>query len=159
MSTVVVLIAIAVLWGASVLVTNRHNSRAAIESTGGVVSLGKASKLLDHFEGHGDIPLYFPDVSGSGTRGVYLTHRGDRSDKGWTAFLAQVPGEASSCQWQWDPRAGRFDASCDRSQHADAAGIGLEQFPVEVAKGKLHLDLRADMTGPDPTGSGSSGTS
>ena len=73
------------LWGASAMLTNRHNDRSAARTVGGVVSLGSASKLLAQLERHDDVPIYYPDVSGNAARAVYLTHRGDRSTEGWSA--------------------------------------------------------------------------
>ncbi len=140
MSLVVIAIAVAVLWGASVLLTNRHNARVVTDS-GGKVELGKSSKLVAQFERGGDIPMYFPDVSGNAQRAVYLTHAGGHAAKGWSAFLAQVPGETSSCQWTWNRSDRRFDASCDPNRHADARGTGLVHYPVEVVRGKVQVDL------------------
>lgn len=97
--------------------------------------------------------MYFPDVSGNDQRGVYLAHSGARSDRGWTAFRAQVPGEDPSCQWEWNVRTDRFDASCDVSRHVDANGTGLEHYPVSVTKGRLVLDLRGGDTTPQVSGS------
>lgn len=143
LSLLVIIGLFALLWGTSVWFTNRHNAKQSQSMTGGIVTLRSASKMLDDFERHGNIPIYFPDVSGRGKRGVYLTHVGDRSGSGWIAFLAQVPGEDSSCQWEWNVKTERFDASCDPTRHADRSGTGLKSFPAKVVDGKVQLDLRS----------------
>lgn len=143
-----ILLGIGVLWGASALITNRHNSRVATQTVGGVVDLGSASKLLAQLERHDGVPIYYPDVSGNAARAVYLTHRGDRSSTGWTAFLAQVPGKDASCQWAWNKKTGRFDASCDATRHADRHGDGLLQYPLRVRKDRIRVDLTVNPSDP-----------
>lgn len=141
LSFLVVALGMGLLWGASAMMTSRHNSRAVTRTVGGVVDLGRASKLLDQLERHDNVPIYFPDVSGNAARAVYLTHRGDRSSTGWSAFLAQVSGEDASCQWAWNRKTERFDASCDPGRHADRYGSGLLQYPITVVKDRLRVDL------------------
>lgn len=137
-----IVVGVVVLWLASAALTARHNRQTGFEVTGGVVELGSASRLAAQFQRGGDVPMYFPDVSGNAQRSVYLTHSGRRSATGWTAFRAQVPGEDASCQWEWNTDTARFDASCDPTRHAPSTGTGLEQYPVTVHDGKLRLDLR-----------------
>ena len=157
-SVFAILAGVVVLFLASAALTARHNGRVGSVGleTGGIVQLGNASKLSAQIQRGGGVPLYFPDVSGNARRSVYLAHRGGRSTSGWTAFRAQVPGEAGSCQWQWNTKTQRFDASCDATRQADAQGKGLEQYPVTVVRGKLRLDLRghagAPTTVPTTTG-------
>ncbi|MBS1847742.1 MAG: hypothetical protein JST73_05645 [Actinobacteria bacterium] len=153
-----IVVGVVVLWLASAALTARHNGRTTGVSTGGIVELGNASKLAAQLERGGGAPLYFPDVSGNDRRAVYVTHSGQRTSEGWHAFLAQVPGEPPSCQWQWNARTRRFDASCDPARHAGASGLGLEQYAIDVVRGRLHLDLRAPLesgtaTTTPPTGS------
>ena len=155
-ATALIVLIIAALWGASLWLTKRHNDRVASRDQGGVVSLGSASKLVAEIEGHGNAPIYFPDVSGNQRRAVYVTHDGGPSTRGWSAFLAQVPGEASSCQWQWNQDTDRFDASCDPKRHLDASGTGAVHYAVSVVDGKVRLDLRrpaTTTTSPATTGS------
>lgn len=149
MALIVIVVGILVLWLVSVWLTNRHNERMATDS-GGVVELGDATRLTAQFDRGGGVPIYFPDVSGNAERSVYLSHAEGPSDEGWTAFLAQVPGEPSSCQWEWNDDHARFDASCDPDRHADAHGEGLEQYPVEVVQGKLQVDLRSPLPAAAP---------
>ncbi len=140
---VAIVVGVALLWVASAALTARHNNQTGTVATGGVVKLGDASRLAAQFRRGGDVPIYFPDVSGNARRAVYLTHTGAPSATGWTAFRAQVPGEDTSCQWEWNTDTGRFDASCDPTRHAPRDGAGLEQYPVTVQDGKLRLDLRS----------------
>jgi hypothetical protein len=146
LSFLVVALGMGLVWGASAVLTSRHNNRSDARTVGGVVNLGSASKLLAQIERHDGVPIYYPDVSGNAARAVYITHRGDRSSEGWSAFLAQVPGEASSCQWEWNRDTERFDASCDASRHADRHGDGLLQYPATVVKNRLHVDLTVTPT-------------
>lgn len=137
-----IVVGVAVLWAASAALTARHNNRSGQISAGGIVELGDAGRLAAQFQRGGDVPIYFPDVSGNDRRAIYLVHDGGASATGWTAFLAQVPDEAPSCQWEWNADTDRFDASCDASRHADRWGTGLEQYPVKVVDDKLRLDFR-----------------
>ena len=133
------------LYGASVLLTNRHNDRARDAQVGGVVSLGRADHLAKEIA-DGKQPVYFPDASGNGLRSVYVQHTGSSLTTGWTAFLAQVPDAASDCLWQWNATTRRFDASCNHARHAPASGAGLANYPVTVADGRLSVDLRVRAT-------------
>ena len=137
---------VVLLWVASAALTARHNRQVGDGASGGVVELGNASRLAAQFDRGDRVPMYFPDVSGNARRAVYLVHEGRRSSTGWTAYLAQVPGEDDSCQWEWNTETGRLDASCDPQRHAGADGGGLKQYPVVVQDGKLRLDLRQDPT-------------
>jgi hypothetical protein len=148
---VAILAGVVLLWVASAALTARHNRQVGDGASGGVVELGNASRLAAQFERGDRVPMYFPDVSGNARRAVYLVHEGRRASKGWTAFLAQVPGEDDSCQWEWNTRTARLDASCDPQRHAGADGGGLQQFPVGVQDGKLRLDLRGEPTAGPPT--------
>ena len=92
------------------------------------------------------IPVYYPDVSGNSARSVYVSHIPGSTTKGWSAFLAQVPGHAQSCLWEWNRATGRFDATCNKSLHADKHGAGLQHYPVTVKKGSLVVDLTVHAT-------------
>jgi hypothetical protein len=133
------------LYGASVLLTNRHNERAQSAPAGGVVSLGTTKHLAKEIS-DGAQPVFFPDTSGNNLRSVWVQHTGASLDTGWTAFLAQVPGAANDCLWQWNATRRRFDASCDPTRHAPADGSGLETYPVVVADGRLKIDFRSSQT-------------
>lgn len=133
-------VVVLVLWGASVWLTNRHNSRAPSGTVGGVFTAGSADHLLDEIR-DGRQPLFFDDVSGAGRRPVVLSHTGSDSTTGWHAFLALVPDAPGDCVWNWERAAQRFNASCDPSRHLDEAGTGAEQYPVRVLKGKVEIDF------------------
>lgn len=134
------------LWGASALVTSRHNNRVPNRSVGGVVDLGPAKSLARQIEHGNGVPLYFPDVSGNNARSVYVSHRGTSLNTGWSAFLAQVPGKANSCLWQWNTKLKAFQATCDATMTADHLGTGLTQYPVRVTKKRLRVDLTVQTT-------------
>ncbi len=146
LSLVAVVVGMAAVWGASVLITSRHNQRATQKPVGGVVDLGPAVKLAGRISRDGGVPVYYPDVSGNNARSVYVTHRGTDPTTGWSAFLAQVPGEASSCLWTWNRSAGHFEATCDTSRHADRHGSGLVHYPATVRDGHLKVDLKVTPT-------------
>lgn len=137
----VVVVGMLLVWGASVMLTSRHNNRVPTEAVGGEVHLGSAEAMRATIDEGDGAPIFLPDVSGNNIRGVYLNHDGDDLTTGWRAFLAQVPGQASDCMWDWNRASGRFDASCDETLHADALGTGLTQYPVRVEKGRLTVDL------------------
>ena len=65
----------AALYGASVLLTNRHNDRAQGAPAGGIVSLGTTKHLAQEIS-DGAQPVFFPDTSGNGLRSVYVQHSG-----------------------------------------------------------------------------------
>jgi hypothetical protein len=148
---IAIVVGVVVLWLASAALTARHNRQSGLVATGGVVELGDASRLAAQFQRGGNVPIYFPDVSGNAQRAVYLTHTGAASATGWTAFRAQVPDEDTSCQWEWNTDTRRFDASCDPDRHATVDGAGLERYPVAVRDGKLRLDLRTTGTATSTT--------
>lgn len=133
------------LWGVSVWLTNRHNSRAPSGTVGGVFTAGPASHLLDEIHSGGQ-PLYFGDVSGNDRRPIVLSHTGNADDTGWHAFLAIVPDAPASCVWNWDRAGSRFTASCDANRHLDVAGTGAEQYPVKVVNGKVEVDFTAPVS-------------
>jgi hypothetical protein len=140
-----IVVGMAALYGASVLLTNRHNGRAPTSPAGGIVSLGTTKHLAQEIS-DGAQPVFFPDSSGNNLRAVYVQHSGPDRDTGWTAFLAQVPGAANDCLWQWNATTRQFDASCDHTRHAPADGAGLETYPVVVADGHLKIDFRTRTT-------------
>lgn len=135
-----IVVVVAILWGASVLITNHHNSRTPTGTVGGVFTAGSADHLLDQIRA-AQQPLLFDDVTGAGRRPVVLSHTGSDSGSGWHAFLALVPDEPGACVWNWDRPAQHFTASCDPGRHLDVAGTGVEQYPVEVVKGKVLIDF------------------
>jgi hypothetical protein len=139
-SFVTIALVVLVLWGASVWITNRHNSRSPNGTVGGVFTAGSADHLLDRI--HDDRqPVFFDDVSGAGRRPVVLSHTGSDSETGWHAFLALVPDAPADCVWSWERAGQRFTASCDENRHLDVAGTGAEQYPVRVVKGKVEIDF------------------
>ena len=142
----IVIVGMVVVWGASSLITKQHNSRASHGTIGGVVDLGSAKRLASQVDKGNGIPVYYPDVSGNSARSVYVSHIPGSATKGWSAFLAQVPGHAPSCLWEWNRATGRFDATCDKSLHADKHGAGLQHYPVTVKKGSVQVDLTVHAT-------------
>lgn len=141
LSGATILIGMLAVWGASVLLTNRHNSRAPERTLGGVVKLGDAKNLAKKIDS-ARRPIFFPDVSGNHERDIYLQHRGTDPKTGWTAFLVAVPNAESGCVWEWNDGLDRFDASCDSGRHAPADGAGLVSYPVKVEEGTIKVDLR-----------------
>jgi hypothetical protein len=140
LSGVTVGVVILVLWGASVVLTHRHNSGTHSGTVGGKITLAKASKLADEVAKHG--PIFYPDVSGNHLRDLYLQHVGAEPTKGWMAFLVQVPGAHQGCVWQWQAKRGQVVASCDPERTLAAAAPGLQHFPTTVTKGgKVEIDL------------------
>lgn len=145
-----ILVGMLVLWGASVLLTNRHNDRAGTRTLGGIVTLGKAETLAKSID-KARRPVFYPDVSGNHERDLYLQHRGTDPEAGWSAFLVAVPDAPDGCVWQWNDGLDRFDASCDPDRHAPADGAGLVRYPVRVEDDTVKVDLRSSTPGPGTT--------
>ncbi|HEX8802840.1 MAG TPA: hypothetical protein VF743_01565 [Acidimicrobiales bacterium] len=101
-------------------------------------------------------PVLYPDAAG-GDRDIYLQHLGDDPETGWLAFAARPAQAPRECTLQWepagsgDPADGSFrllDADGEESGACDgerfpATGEGLPSYPVEVADGRLTVDLNA----------------
>ena len=149
-----IIVGMVALYGASVLLTNRHNERAQNAPTGGIVSLGTTRHLAAEIAS-GQQPVYFPDPSGNDLRSVYVQHAGGALDTGWTVFLAQVPDATERCLWQWNDATHRFDASCDKTRHAPADGAGLVHYPVTIIDDRLKVDFRSN---PSPIATTTSST-
>jgi hypothetical protein len=88
-------------------------------------------------------PFLFSDVSGGGTRDIYLQHLGETPEVGWLAFEARAPGQADrSCVLDWDLAAQELVDPCN-DQRYPGDGSGLTRYPVEVDEGQLYVDLRS----------------
>lgn len=87
-------------------------------------------------------PFLFSDVSGRGTRDIYVQHLGETAEVGWLAFAARAPGQTDrACALDWDLGTQELVDPCD-GQRFPADGTGLTRYPVEVADGQLSVDLR-----------------
>lgn len=144
-------LAVGALYGASVLITNRHNARIHTGEVGGVVDLGAVDRLAKHINGS-NTPAFFPDSSGNHLRDLYVQHVGARSDRGWIVFAAQVPGETDGCLWRWERSHSEFRATCNRRKTLSADAAGVPHYPVTVKGGKLKVDLRV-LPGEEPSAS------
>ncbi|MDQ3385809.1 MAG: hypothetical protein M3503_07365 [Actinomycetota bacterium] len=92
-------------------------------------------------------PFLFSDVSGAGTRDIYLQHLGETPEVGWLAFAAQAPGRTDRrCVLDWDLAEQELVDPCDGTRYP-GDGTGLTRYPVEVVGGQLYVDLRP----PQPT--------
>lgn len=136
-----VAVAVGALYGASVLMTNRHNAKVHEGEVGGVVTIGKVTQLARHINGN-DTPTFYPDTSGNHLRDLYVQHVGTDPDRGWIVFAAQVPEEEDGCVWQWQRAQNRFRATCDHGKTLSADAAGVPHYPVKVDHGKLKVDLR-----------------
>lgn len=129
-----------VLWGASVVLTHRHNTGRHSGTVGGEVTLGSASKLANEVAGRG--PIFYPDVSGNDLRNLFVQHSGTDPKQGWVAFLVQVPGERRGCVWEWQPRSRDFVASCDATRRLPGNALGVPHIPTRVTHNdRLVVDL------------------
>ncbi|MEX2659638.1 MAG: hypothetical protein WD232_08070 [Acidimicrobiales bacterium] len=89
----------------------------------------------------------FSDVSGRGTRDIYIHHVGETHEVGWLAYAARAPGQADrGCFLDWDVRAQELVDPCTLERFP-ADGTGLTRYPVEVTDGQLYVDLRPDRPG------------
>jgi hypothetical protein len=146
LALVAVLAAIGVLYGASVLLTNRHNAGIHNGEVGGVVTLGKVSQLARHVSGDNQ-PTLYRDLSGNDLRNLWVQHVGSDATSGWIVFATQVPDEADGCNWSWEPDHHRFVATCNHKKVLGADAPGLYHYPVKVVKGKLQADLSSTPGG------------
>ncbi len=91
-------------------------------------------------------PFLFSDVSGRGTRDIYVQHVGETPEVGWLAFAARAPGQTDrSCVLRWDVDAQELVDPCTEDRYP-ADGSGLTRYPVEVSAGQLFADLRPGQT-------------
>ena len=88
-------------------------------------------------------PFLFSDVSGGGTRDIYLQHVGETPEVGWLAYAARAPGQSDRrCVLDWDLAAQELVDPCTEQRYP-GDGTGLTRYPVEVDDGQLYVDLRA----------------
>ena len=88
-------------------------------------------------------PFLFSDVSGGGTRDIYLQHLGETPAVGWLAYAARAPGQSDRrCVLDWDLAAQELVDPCTEQRYP-GDGTGLTRYPVEVDDGQLYVDLRA----------------
>jgi hypothetical protein len=87
-------------------------------------------------------PFLFSDVSGRGTRDLYVHHVGETPEVGWLAFAARAPGQDDrDCFLDWDVADQELVDPCTGDRFP-ADGTGLTRYPVEVDDGQLYVDLR-----------------
>jgi hypothetical protein len=147
---------IGALFGALWLVakwSSSHSQDTNIRLGDTVFNAGKATDRARSIE-KGGAPLFFQDLLLSGNRDIYVNHLSVKSDEGWVAFAARVPGSDRKCTLVFPPGASAFTDPCTK-QTWPADGTGLPQYPVTVtATGQLQVDL---SPGGDP-GRGTSTT-
>lgn len=91
-------------------------------------------------------PFLLSDVSGRGTRDIYIQHVGETSEVGWLAFAARAPGQSDrDCSLRWDLAVQDFFDPCTDERYP-ADGTGLTRYRVEVDGGDLYVDLRPQQT-------------
>ncbi len=83
-------------------------------------------------------PVLFSDVAG-GDRDLIVNHVGNDPLTGWSAFDARRPGQPRDCYFRWDSEV--FVNTCDTSDVVDAAGTGLQHYPVTIVAGKVRIDI------------------
>ncbi len=95
-------------------------------------------------------PFLFPDVSGRGTRDIYIQHVGETPEVGWLAFAARAPGQDDrDCFLVWDLPAQELVDPCTQERFP-ADGTGLTRYAVEVTDGQVYVDLRPPSSSPAP---------
>jgi hypothetical protein len=134
----------AVLFGAALLV-----GLSLLASSGSVdirlgddrFPVGRTERLAERIA-EDRRPFLFSDVSGRGTRDLYVHHVGETAEVGWLAFAARAPGQADrGCFLDWDVPGQELVDPCT-GERFPADGTGLTRYPVEVAGGQLYVDLR-----------------
>lgn len=106
--------------------------------------VGQTQRLADRIA-EDRRPFLFSDVSGGGTRDIYLQHLGETPEVGWLAFAARAPGQADRrCVLDWDLAAQELVDPCSEQRYP-GDGSGLTRYPVEVDDGQLYVDLRPEQ--------------
>jgi len=106
--------------------------------------VGQTQRLADRIA-EDRRPFLFSDVSGGGTRDIYLQHVGETPEVGWLAFAARAPGQADRrCVLDWDLAAQELVDPCSELRYP-GDGSGLTRYPVEVDDGQLYVDLRPEQ--------------
>ena len=141
---VAVVFGFGVLLGVSVL-----SSSGRIDANLGDVRfpVGRTERLADRIA-EDRRPFLFSDVSGRGTRDIYIQHLGETSEVGWLAFAARAPGQSDrACALDWDLAEQELVDPCTDERYP-ADGTDLTRYPVEVEAGQLFVDLRPQQTSP-----------
>jgi hypothetical protein len=133
LAVVGVVVAGALLWVVTVLISNRTvRPRGPFEADD--FTVGHVSALVDR------TPFPLPDPLEQG-RHVFVQHDpGKADDQGWLVFSAYAPGVTDeACALVWDGTQHFTDPCSGRTYPAN--GAGLTQYPTEVLDGRLHVDF------------------
>jgi hypothetical protein len=100
---------------------------------------GRVDDLAEVIDDEDGLPFLYPDLVNRG-RNIYVHHRGDDPDVGWSAFGAFDPDDPD-CVVEIDREAKTLVNACDPEVTYPLAGNGLRQYPVRVDDGRLYVDL------------------
>lgn len=102
-------------------------------------SAGEVAAMARSIADDDGLPLLFADLVGGG-RPLFVHHRGDDPERGWSAFGAFVPDEPG-CAVEIDRDRKVLVDACDPSATFPLDGEGLRAYPVAVEDGELLVDI------------------
>jgi hypothetical protein len=117
---------------ALVLIANDQRSG----STGGTFDQAGVEELLRLQERDG-VPALFPDPVG-GRQPIFVWHEGGDRDEGWVAYDAQIDGHPLTLDVEEEV------LRAEDGTEYPFTGEGLPQYEVDVADGRLAVELVED---------------
>jgi hypothetical protein len=100
---------------------------------------GHVDNLAEEIDDGGGLPFLYPDLVNR-DRNLFVQHRGDDADVGWSAFGAFDP-DRPECPIQIDREAKVLVNGCDPDVTYPPDGTGLRFYPTVVDDGTLYVDL------------------
>lgn len=100
---------------------------------------GQVKNIADSIDDGDGLPFLYQDLAG-GQRNLFVQHRGDDPEEGWSAFGAFVP-EDPECRVDIDRDRKVLVNACDEGQTFPLTGTGLRFYPVSVEDGRLYVDI------------------
>ena len=100
---------------------------------------GDVDNMAEVIESENGLPLLYPDLVGQ-DRPIFVHHRGDDPDQGWSAFGAFDP-DHPDCTVGIDRTRVVLVHGCDPSITYPKDGTGLRFYPTTVEDGRLYVDL------------------
>lgn len=102
---------------------------------------GHVENLAEEIDDGGGLPFLYPDLV-SRDRNLFVHHRGDDPQVGWSAFGAFDP-DRPECSIGIDRDAKVLMNSCEPERTYPPDGNGLHFYPTSVEKGRLYVDLNS----------------
>jgi hypothetical protein len=100
---------------------------------------GQVDNMAKAIDSEHGLPLLYGDLVGK-DRPLFVHHRGDDPEVGWSAFGAFDP-DKPECTVGIDRKALKLVNSCDMTVTYPKDGTGLRFYPTTVEDGRLYVDL------------------